>query len=424
MSSTPFDPRLKRLERLLEVSRQASSFRELYPLLQSLVDVACELTDSQASSILLYEADTGLLKFVAAPRAKEGMLQHIRVPVEKSVAGLVFAQSRPLVIQYAQYDPRVYRGVDYTLDFETDSILAVPLIFKEQTIGVFEAVNKRGDAHYTEEDVIILETLASQAALVIQNIKLSEETQRAHNELTELSRMKADFVAVASHELRTPLGLVLGHTTQLLEHITDSEDRQQLDAVLRGAERLKKIIEDLEKVQLVPQEPTNLRRSKFALEQLVQEVVASFQDFADRKHIALQTQLPKMALTIEGDAEKIGIALSNLVKNAITFTNEGGRVLIAAERIPGYVKVSVIDNGIGIPAKDLHRVFERFFQVQSHMTRRHGGMGLGLSVAKVMIEMHGGQIWVESVEGKGSNFSFLLPISTVQADAARKVFQT
>jgi signal transduction histidine kinase len=260
--------------------------------------------------------------------------------------------------------------------------------------------------------------------LVIQNIKLSEETQRAHNELTELSRMKADFVAVASHELRTPLGLVLGHTTQLLEHITDSEDRQQLEAVLRGAERLKKIIEDLEKVQLVPQEPTNLRRSKFALEQLVQEVVASFQDFADRKHIALQTQLPKMALTIEGDAEKIGIALSNLVKNAITFTNEGGRVLIAAERIPGYVKVSVIDNGIGIPAKDLHRVFERFFQVQSHMTRRHGGMGLGLSVAKVMIEMHGGQIWVESVESKGSNFSFLLPISTVQADAARKVFQT
>jgi two-component system sensor histidine kinase VicK len=86
--------------------------------------------------------------------------------------------------------------------------------------------------------------------------------------------------------------------------------------------------------------------------------------------------------------------------------------------------VSVIDNGIGIPAKDLHRVFERFFQVQSHMTRRHGGMGLGLSVAKVMIEMHGGQIWVESLEGKGSNFSFLLPISTVQADAARKVFQT
>jgi two-component system sensor histidine kinase VicK len=160
------------------------------------------------------------------------------------------------------------------------------------------------------------------------------------------------------------------------------------------------------------------------LEQLVQEVVASFQDFADRKHIALQTQLPKMALTIEGDAEKIGIALSNLVKNAITFTNEGGRVLIAAERIPGYLKVSVIDNGIGIPAKDLHRVFERFFQVQSHMTRRHGGMGLGLSVAKVMIEMHGGQIWVESVESKGSNFSFLLPISTVQADAARKVFQT
>lgn len=424
MSSAPLDPRVKRLERLLEVSRRLSSFGELFPLLQSLVDVACELTQSQTSSILLYEADTGLLKFVAAPRPQQGVLQHLRVPLEKSVAGLVFGQSKPLVIQYARYDPRIYRGVDYTLDFETDSILAVPLIFKGQTIGVFEAVNKLGDAHYTEEDVTILETLASQAAMAIQSTHLVEEAQRAYRELSELDRMKADFVAVASHELRTPLGLVLGHASQLRESSNDEQVRQQLDVILRGAERLKKIIEDMEKVQFIRQESTSLHRSTVEMARLIQEVVASFQDFANRKHIALQAQIPKTALTIEGDAEKIGIALSNLIKNAITFTNKGGHVLVVADKIPGYVKVSVMDDGIGIPAKDLRRVFERFFQVQSHMTRRHGGMGLGLSVAKVMIEMHGGQIWAESVEGKGSNFSFLLPVSTVQAEAARRVFQT
>ncbi len=115
---------------------------------------------------------------------------------------------------------------------------------------------------------------------------------------------------------------------------------------------------------------------------------------------------------VEGDAPKISIALSNLVKNGITFSDSGGNVSVQAEKIPGYVKVSVTDDGIGIPSKDLPRVFERFYQVESHLTRRHGGMGLGLSVAKVMIEMHGGRIWGESEEGKGSNFTFILPVDS------------
>ena len=99
----------------------------------------------------------------------------------------------------------------------------------------------------------------------------------------------------------------------------------------------------------------------------------------------------------------------------LTFTNTGGQVLVTAESVPGHVKVSVIDNGVGIPASDLPRVFERFFQVESHLTRRHGGMGLGLAVAKAMIEMHSGRIWAESVEGKGSNFTFLLPLNVQPA---------
>jgi two-component system sensor histidine kinase VicK len=121
---------------------------------------------------------------------------------------------------------------------------------------------------------------------------------------------------------------------------------------------------------------------------------------------------------------KISIALSNLVKNGITFTDAGGTVFIVAEQIPGYVKVSVIDDGIGIPTRDLPHVFERFYQVESHLTRKHGGMGLGLSVAKVMIELHGGRIWAESVEGKGSNFTFILPIDSGQADAGSRVFNS
>jgi two-component system sensor histidine kinase VicK len=115
---------------------------------------------------------------------------------------------------------------------------------------------------------------------------------------------------------------------------------------------------------------------------------------------------------VEGDSPKITIALGNVVTNAITFTNPGGHIDVVAESIPGHVKVSVIDNGIGIPANDLPQIFDRFYQVESHLTRKHGGMGLGLSVSKVMIEMHGGRIWAESMEGKGSTFTFLIPVKS------------
>ncbi len=151
-------------------------------------------------------------------------------------------------------------------------------------------------------------------------------------------------------------------------------------------------------------------------------MIDTFQEEAQKKGVSLRADTGQDDLLVDGDASKITIALGNLVKNAITFTNQGGHVFIVAEKIPGHVKVSVIDDGVGIPPRDLTRIFERFYQVESHLTRKHGGMGLGLSIAKVMVELHGGRIWVESVEGKGSNFTFVLPIDTGQANAASRVF--
>jgi len=155
---------------------------------------------------------------------------------------------------------------------------------------------------------------------------------------------------------------------------------------------------------------------------IVEEVVTSFQDMATRKNITLQSDVCEEDLPVEADANKITVAVSNLVRNAITFTNEGGHVLVKVEPVTGHAQVSVIDNGIGIPAKDLSKVFERFFQVESHLTRRNTGMGLGLSVAKTMIELHGGRIWVESVEGEGSMFTFLLPVKPEQTNVSGQAF--
>jgi signal transduction histidine kinase len=297
------------------------------------------------------------------------------------------------------------------------------MAYKGDTIGVLEVVNKGDNAHYTEDDATILEILALYAAMIVWNSGLERQIQNTRNEFTELDRMKSDFIAITSHELRTPLGLILGHATFLRELISE-EQREPVDIIIRNGTRLKEIIESLTEVDNYEAGLARIRQNLISIPAIVREVVSSFQDMAASKNITLEEDIRDEDLQVEADANKITVAISNLIRNALTFTNEGGQVQVTVESVTGHVQVSVKDNGIGIPASDLGRVFDRFFQVESHLTRRYTGMGLGLSVAKSMIELHGGRIWVESVEGRGSTFSFLLPLRPSQVKPAEKAFIT
>ena len=410
------------MERLIEVCRSLGKTEDVEHLLQTVISTACDLTASQYSFILVYEQETDLLKVAAGPINHRDTLSLIRLPVEKSVAGYVYKKSRPVSLHNAQYDPRICRDIERALGFTTLSILAAPLIFRGQTIGVLEVVNKNNQAHYTEDDLTILDTLASQAAVATMSTLLFEETQHAYKKVYELEKMKTDFVAVASHELRTPLGLILGHSTFLFELIKDEQQRRQLDIIIRNASRLKNIIEDLANVSSSITGSAHIHQKEFSINQLVDQVVKSYQETARNKGISLKAIVPAQIVNISGDEDKLGIAINALVNNAVTYTDSHGQIVVSIDPLPGYVQIVVADDGIGIPLNDQSHVFDRFFQVSSHLTRRHGGMGLGLSVAKAMVEMHNGQIWVDSEEGKGSKFYVLLPTSTSGSSQKENVF--
>jgi signal transduction histidine kinase len=388
--------------------------------LQTLLSAAVELTNSETASILEYDGEADVLRFRAVPWYHADALAPVSVPINTSAAGWVVRKAAPLIIADASKDERHFRQVDVVSNFKTRSLLAVPLKLHDKVLGVFEALNKADDVHYTEDDVAILETLASLAVTLMQNEMLEQRVKTSYDEVAELDRLKSDFVAITSHELRTPLGLILGHATFLREMLNGQYD-EQMEAIIRSATRLKEIIENLSNVDNYQTGLARVRQRQVSMARIIEEVESSFREIARQKKVALRTELSGDELLVEGDPNKIAIAVSNLVKNAITFTDQGGQILITAEGVPGFVQVSVIDNGIGIPPADLPRIFERFFQVESHLTRRHGGMGLGLSVAKAMIEMHGGRIYAESVAGRGSNFTFLLP---VQPQQPRSVSQT
>ncbi|MEA1977175.1 MAG: ATP-binding protein [Chloroflexota bacterium] len=414
----------QRLERLLEISRTMSATLDLLQLLDMIIDVACELTQSEVASILLYDSSAGVLRFEASPGMHRDDLREISIPLDSSVAGWIFTNSKPMVIQDAHSDPRVYRRVDEILKYETQSILGVPLSVKTETIGVLEAVNKLDDADYTEDDLEVLETLAAQAAIAIENVRLLASIQETNEELKRLDRMKSDFIAIASHELRTPLGLILGHATFLQEFIPP-DHQEQMEVIIRSAMRLKAIIEDMSAIAHNEQGQSRVRRKPFSVSKLVEETFNQFRDSAKEKQIEIGFDIPEdEALIMDGDHEKIEVALSNLVDNALNYTDAGGQVGIKAEGDDEMIKIFVVDTGIGIPEDEVERVFDRFYQVESHLTRKHGGMGLGLSIAKAMVEMHNGQIWCESKEGTGSLFCFMVPANQEKAQKAASVFRS
>ena len=201
------------------------------------------------------------------------------------------------------------------------------------------------------------------------------DARRAYRELADLDRLKSDFTAIASHELRTPIGLILGHGALLAETLNDPEQRKQAETIVKSALRLKAIVEDLSNIEKVQQEQLNLQARTIDIAPLIVEAVNSFTERIAQKGLRVITDYPESGLELVGDAEKITIAISNLVKNAVTFTDRNGLIMISAEKLPGYVHVSVIDDGIGIPEKDQPRIFERFYQVEiapHPATWRHG----------------------------------------------------
>lgn len=399
------------LELLLAIVRDIEAASDTEQALHRLIAAASELTNSETAFLLEFDEYHHTFRFVVSPYFHQGTFKATKVPIEESIAGWIFENNKPLVIQDVAKDARSYKEVDLALasNFPTNSLLAVPISYQGSMFGVLEVVNKLHNEHYTEVDVTILEIVSQYIAMTLWISNQEKRFQSSRDKYAELDRLKSDFIAISSHELRTPLGLILGHASVLKEK-TAEEHHQPIDIIIQNSIRLKEIIKDLTDVKNFETGVARVRKQVISISGLIDKVVLSFQEMAAGKNISIQSEVPDKRLQLEGDESKLTIAISNLVRNAITFTNEGGHVSVKAEAENEHVQISVKDNGVGIPDSAQEKVFDRFFQVEPHLTRRASGMGLGLSVAKTVVDLHGGQIWAESVENQGSTFSILLPL--------------
>jgi K+-sensing histidine kinase KdpD len=400
--------RQSQLLRLVELSMTLNSTLDLDELLQQITATATELLDCEASSILLYDEKNPRLYFAAATGSDPAKLAEIPVPIDNSLAGTIFRTNQPMILNDVERDPRHYSLVSDQINFQTKSLLGVPMLIKDRAMGVLEAVNKR-DGDFTEKDVAILSVTASHAAVAIDNARLFQQTQKALEKVRETNSIKSNFLSLASHELRTPLGIIIGYATFLQED-AQGENSDHARQVLNAAGQMRALLDQLNNLTLLQSDELEMKSQRISIQDILNFARDEIIYFAAQRNLELTMAFSDDPIYVNVDQERTVLAFVNLLNNAIRFSPEGSRIVIGAVDQGKEITAWVQDSGEGIPVNKLQKVFEEFYQLEPPNTRRHGGLGIGLTIAKGIIEMQGGRIWVESEgTGKGTTVKVTLP---------------
>jgi len=399
----------EQLARLIEVSLTLNSTLNLDELLRFIIRTATEIIDCESVSILLFDEKQRQLIFAAATGSDPKGLSETPVPLDNSLAGTIFRENKIISLSDVQNDSLQYAKASRHVNFEVHNILGVPMRIQNKPTGVLEALNKR-DGDFDESDADILSVIASQAAVAIHNARLVKALQDAYNELRAADQVKTNFLALASHELRTPLGVIIGYATFLQEE-SPGELSDHARQVLNAAMQMRVLVDAMTNLDMLRSKEMIMHRLVVPVQQILRGAIGEVKRLADAKRQKVILDLPENPIPVKCDPEKLTSAIVNLLDNAVRFTPDGGKITIGAKgQTGGDVLTWVQDTGKGIPEDELKKIFQEFYQIEPHTTRKHSGMGIGLSIARGLIEAHGGKIWAESPgSGKGTTIKVLLP---------------
>jgi signal transduction histidine kinase len=384
----------------------------LQTVLDTLVESAALLCEADMSGMVrlkgtVYEhaANYGL-----APELHEYMRNFRLERGRATVAGRVALEGKVVQVVDIEADSD-YVLVDAMRRAGTRTILGAPLLREGVPIGVIILMRKTVRP-FTDKQIDLVTTFADQAVIAIENVRLFDEIQDKSRQLEEASQHKSQFLANMSHELRTPLNAILGYT-ELMADGAYGEPSEKMLGVLKRLEsngrHLLGLINDVLDLSKIEAGQLVLDLADYSLQSVTQTVYSAVEPLATDKKLTFQVEVAPNLPPGRGDERRLTQVLLNLVGNAIKFT-DAGEVAIKATVADGSFKVAVHDTGPGISPADQAKLFQEFQQADNTITRKKGGTGLGLAISKRIIEMHGGRIWIDSVVGQGSTFSFTVPV--------------
>lgn len=415
------------LRRLHEMSLRLTAILDVEPLLQEVLQGALAVQGTSLGLLSLCDSKEGGLTLGAHAGFEEGFLKEVeRVPPGGGACGTAFAERRRVVIEDVELDPLFadYRETARRAGFR--ACHSTPLTTRTgHIIGVL-SVHFTEPHRPAERELRLMDLYARIAADSIESARLHRRLHRDLEERRQLlvrehaaraeaeaaNRMKDEFLATVSHELRTPLNAILGWS-HILRNAKADEDilARGADVIERNAHIQARLIEDILDAARVIAGSLRLERVPVDLAQVIGAAVESVRLSARSKQIELTVSLDPGAREVLGDATRLRQVVWNLLTNAIKFTHSGGRVEVRLARMDAHAEIEVTDNGEGIPADFLPFVFDRFRQADSTITRRHGGLGLGLAMVRHLAKMHDGSVRADSPgEGYGSTFAIRLPL--------------
>ena len=401
------------LRALGEVGQAISASLDLQTVLSAIVVRATQLSGTDAG--VIYEYDDAREVFV--PRATERLEAEIletllATPIRKGegATGRLAEAREAFQVPDILEAPADSRVRDALVRAGYRALLAVPLLREEHLLGGLTVI-RRAPGTFPAEVIDLLRTFATQSALAMQNARLFHEIEDKSGQLEVASRHKSEFLANMSHELRTPLNAIIGYSEMLAE---EAQDRAQeafvpdLERINVAAKHLLDLINDVLDLSKVEAGRMELEAATFELPAAIESALALVRERAGRRGVALGSAIDARVGSIRADERKVKQVLLNLLSNALKFTPEGGRVEVRAAARDHLVEVAVSDTGVGIAPEDQEAIFEEFRQVGT-ADKKVEGTGLGLTLARKFIELHGGRMWVASRLGEGATFTFTLP---------------
>ena len=402
--------RLAEVSTLYTLATQITSSLSTTSVLQSIVTILRMTLDCRACSIFLIDPTKQYLQLEVASGPSVAWKGIARLRIGEGISGRVIAEQRSIYIPNTQLEPDfIY------FDPQIRSLLVVPLILRGEAVGTLSIDATQPNAF--DEEMRLLTITAAQAAVAIENAQLYESLQasyedleRAFEELRQLDTMKSELIQNISHELRTPLTFIKGYIELLqdgemgaLEH----EQQAAINIVANKADVLSKLVDDIVSMLHVGGEEIEIM--PVHLGEIGHAAVQAAQVSATEAGLTLIEDIPDDLPIVLGDKRRLGQVFDNLLQNAIKFSEPGGTITVRLTNEKAELRAEVQDTGIGIPADQLPRIFDRFYQVDGTSTRRFGGTGLGLAIVKEIVDAHGGETDVRSKPGEGSLFFFTIP---------------
>ena len=405
------------LKALGEVGQAVSSTLDLETVLTRIASHAVQLSGADGGAIYEYDETTQEFHLRGGHQIEKELVEALRsspIQLGWGAVGQAAATRAPVevtdILDERQYAATRFRPMLRQLGYR--SLLAVPLLREDRIMGGL-TIYRRRVGSFSTEVVNLLQTFATQSVLAIQNAQLFREIEEKSKQIEAANRHKSEFLANMSHELRTPLNAIIGFSEVLGERLFGELNEKQAeytDDILSSGRHLLSLINEILDLSKVEAGRMELELATFDLPTALENARTFVRERALRHAITLELSIDERLGEFMGDERKIKQILLNLLSNAVKFTPEGGRINLSAKQSDSAVEISVSDTGIGISREDQGTIFEEFRQVGGDYAHKKEGTGLGLTLAKKFVELHGGKIWVESEVGKGSRFIFTLPI--------------